>query len=175
MAAHKGGNMTTFNELISKANANHNVTRRNHLVALFTVFLFVLIIYPGRAHAQVIGSVEANIPFSFQAGNAQLPPGDYSIRMVENSNLTYMQITSKDGSSSAMFQVHETDLSSAPAKTELIFNKYGDHYFLAQVFDEGDPSGSQVVESSYEHKVSKAAAESKVHVATTQQRQQQGD
>lgn len=167
--------MTTYNELINKANANRNVTRRNHLVALFTVFLFALMIYPGKAHAQVIGSIDANIPFEFQAGNAQLPPGEYSIRMVENSGLAYMQITSKDGSSSAMFGVHETDLRSAPTKTELVFNKYGDHYFLAQLFDEGDPSGSQVVESSYEKKVSKAAAESQVHVATTQQPQQQGD
>ena len=118
---------------------------------------------------------EGEQQLEFQAGQAVLPPGNYTVRMVDNSELAIMQITSKDHpSTSAIFRVHEKDLTSAPTESEVVFNKYGDHYFLAQVFDEGDPSGSEVVESSYEQKISKAAAETKVNVAT-QQHQQQGD
>jgi hypothetical protein len=130
-------------------------------------------IHPSRAHAQIIDTLEGNIPFQFQAGDAVLPPGNYSIRMVENSGLTFMQITSTENRSSAFFRVSETDLKSAPTKNELIFNKYGDHYFLAQLFEEGDPSGSEVSESNYEKTVSKADAESQVHVAI-QHNQQHG-
>jgi hypothetical protein len=166
--------MSKFNEVTSKSHSNQIITKGRQMTWLFMAFIFALMIYPSRAHAQVIGSIEANIPFEFQAGTAVLPPGNYSIRMVENSGLKFMQINSRDNASSTMFEVRETDLSSAPAKNELIFNKYGDHYFLAQLFDEGDPSGSEVMESNYEKTVSKAAAETKVHVAT-QQQQHQGD
>lgn len=166
--------MTNLNAAINKTYPDQSMTRGRQMLSLFIVFVFALMIYPSRAHAQVIDTLEANIPFQFQAGDAVLPAGSYSIRMVEDSGLKFMQITSRNDSSSAHFRVNETDLSSAPKNSELIFNKYGDHYFLAQVFDEGDPSGSEVVESSYEQKISKAAAETKVNV-TTQQHQQQGD
>ena len=166
--------MSTFNEIGNKAHSNKITTKAHQMTWLFVAFVFAFMMYPGKAHAQVIGTLEANIPFEFHAGTAQLPPGEYSIRMLENSGLQFMQIVNRDNSSSTMFQVHEIDLSSAPTVNELVFNKYGDHYFLAQVFDEGDPSGSEAVESNYEKTVSKAAAESKVHVAL-QHRQQQGE
>jgi len=167
--------MTTFNEVTTMSHSNQIITKARQMSWMFLAFIFALIIYPSRAHAQVIGTLDVNIPFEFQAGEAVLPPGNYTIRMVNNSDLAFMQITSKDHpSTSALFRVHEKDLASAPTESEVLFNKYGDHYFLAQVFDEGDPSGSEVVESSYEQKISKAAAETKVNV-TTQQHQQQGD
>jgi hypothetical protein len=167
--------MTKFNEVTNKSQSNQMIAKARQMTWLFVAFVFALIIYPSRAHAQVIGTLEVNIPFEFQAGNAVLPPGNYTIHMVDNTELAIMQITSKDNSSSAIFRVREKDLTSAPTQDEVVFNKYGDHYFLAQVFDGGDPSGSEVVESKYEQKVSKeAVAATKVNVAT-QQRQQQGD
>jgi hypothetical protein len=167
--------MTTFNQETNKAHSNQIITKARQMSWVFIAFVFALMIYPSRAHAQVIGTLDVNIPFQFQAGESVLPPGNYIIRMMDNTELAIMQITSKDNpSTSALFRVHEKDLTSAPTQNEVLFNKYGDHYFLAQVFDEGDPSGSEVVESNYEQKVSKAATETKVHVAT-QQHQQQGD
>ncbi len=167
--------MTTFNQETNKAHSNQIITKARQMSWVFIAFVFALMIYPSRAHAQVIGTLDVNIPFQFQAGETVLPPGNYIIRMMDNTELAIMQITSKDNpSTSALFRVHEKDLTSAPTQNEVLFNKYGDHYFLAQVFDEGDPSGSEVVESKYEQKVSKAATETKVHVAT-QQHQQQGD
>jgi hypothetical protein len=166
--------MTKFSEAINKVHASHNGTRGRHLLSLFVALVFALTIYPSRAHAQIIDTLEANIPFQFHAGNTKLPPGNYSIHMLENSDLKFMEITSADGSTSALFEVHETDASSAPAKSELIFNKYGNRYFLSKLFDEGNPSGNEVVESAYEKKVSQAAAEAQIHVPTHRRKQQGG-
>lgn len=63
-----------------------------------------------------------------------------------------------------MFQVEDAEANSAPSKSELIFDKYGDRYFLARVFDEGNPDGSKVPESQYEKRVSQAATEAQEHV-----------
>jgi hypothetical protein len=86
--------------------------------------------------------------------------------MLEDSDLTLMEISSVDGSASTLFQVEETEASMTPSKSELIFNKYGDQYFLAQLFDQGEPSGSQLPESRYEKRVSQqdTQTQAKEHV-----------
>ena len=151
-------------EAVEMAHASRNRSMGRQLVLSFIALVFTLTFSPSKAHAQIIGEIEANIPFQFHAGNAKLPAGKYMIRMLDGSNLTVMEITSADGSTSALFEVRETEANAAPAKTELIFNKYGDRYFLAKLFDEGDPSGSTVDESRYEKRMSQANVEAQAHV-----------
>jgi hypothetical protein len=153
-----------FIQTTDKACTSHQATRRNQLLSLFIASVFALMIYPSKAHAQIIHTLEVDVPFQFHAGNTELPPGKYSIRTLDMSDLSFMEITSADHSTSALFEVHETDASSAPAKSELIFNKYGNRYFLAKLFEEGNPSGSDVVESNDEKKLSQAATEAQIHV-----------
>jgi hypothetical protein len=65
---------------------------------------------------------------------------------------------------SALLQVRDTQLNATPVKSELIFNKYGNRYFLEKAFEEGSASGSRVTESRYERAVSQAAADGEEHV-----------
>jgi hypothetical protein len=155
-----------FTESINNVTASHKAIRRHHLLSLLAALVFALTIYPTKANAQIIGDVEANIPFQFHAGNAKLPAGTYRLRMLPDSDLTVMEISSADGTTSALFEVQQADASSTPAKGELIFNKFGNHYFLANVFDEGNPSGSALGESRYEKRLSQGTAEPQAHVPT---------
>jgi hypothetical protein len=141
------------------------------LLSLFVALVFVLTMHSTKAQAQIVGNLEVDIPFQFHAGNAKLPPGKYTIHMLENTDLTVMEIISVDNSTSALFEVGRSQASSAPAKSELIFNKYGNRYFLAKVFDEGNPTGSQVLESRYEKRISEVA-EAQEHVPAHHQGQQ---
>jgi hypothetical protein len=156
-------------ETVVKDQLNRQATRRHHWLSLLIAVLFALMAYPGKASAQIIGNLEVNIPFQFHAGNAKLPAGKYLIRMLDNSDLTIMEISSLDGSTSALFQVQDAEANSTPAKSELIFNKYGNRYFLAKVFDEGNPSGSEVPKSTYEKKIGQASTEAQTHVAANHQ------
>jgi hypothetical protein len=153
-----------FTKTIDKGQASDKGTRVRHLLSLLIALVFALTIYPTKADAQIVGSLEANIPFPFHAGNTKLPAGKYIIRMLDDSDLTVMEITSADGSVSALFEVQQAEANSTPAKSELIFNKYGNRYFLAKLFDEGNPSGSEVAKSRYEKRVSQATAEAQAHV-----------
>jgi hypothetical protein len=101
------------------------------------------------AQGQITGQLEANIPFTFHAGGAKLPPGKYIIHVLDNTDLGLMEIQSADGRTAALFQVQEAQDSTEPKKTELVFNHYGSRYFLSKLFDEGDKVGSAVVESGY--------------------------
>jgi hypothetical protein len=154
-----------FTETIDKAHAGHKGARVRHLLSLLIALVFALTMYPAKAHAQIIGNIEVNIPFQFHAGNAKLPAGNYIIHMLDNTDLTVMEISSADGSISALFEVQDAEANSTPAKTELIFNKYGNRYFLAKLFDEGNPSGSEVPKSTYEKKIGQASTEAQTHVA----------
>jgi hypothetical protein len=151
-------------EPINKITAAHKATRWHHLPLLFIALFFALTIYPTNAHAQIIGEMEANIPFQFYAGHTKLPAGEYRIQVVNNSDLGVMEIGRVDGSASALFQIQDAETNSEPAQSELIFNKYGDRYFLTQLFDEGNPSGSKVVESRYEKNLSQGTLEAQRHV-----------
>jgi hypothetical protein len=54
----------------------------------------------------------------------------------------------------------------------LIFNKYGNRYFLAKLYEEGNASGSQVDESRYEKAISKEGAAAQEHVPAHRRMQQ---
>ena len=157
-----------FVETINKSHGR----KVQYLLTLFIASVFALTIYASSAQAQIVGDLEVNIPFQFHAGNAKLPAGKYRVHVLDDSGLTVMEISSVDGSSAALFQVDSAEANSTPAKSELIFNKYGDRYFLAKLFDEGDPNGSRVVESRYEKMVGQAAQEAQEHVPAHRRTQQ---
>ena len=162
-----------FNEEIGQTQGSHNATARTrNLLPVIIALAFMMTISLVQAHAQIIGDLDVTIPFQFHAGDAKLPAGKYVIHTVDNSDLTLMEIVSADGSTSALFEVRDAEANSVPAKSELIFNKYGDRYFLAKVFDESNPNGSTVVESRYEKKVGEAATEAQAHVPAHRRGQQ---
>jgi hypothetical protein len=159
-------------EPVGMAHANHNGAMGRHLLLSLIALVFTLTFSPSKAHAQIIGEIEADIPFQFHAGDAKLPAGKYFIHTLDNTDLTTMEIRSADNSVSALFQVRDAEANAAPAKTELIFNKYGNRYFLAKLFDESNPDGSMVDKSRYEKRVGQAAAEAQARVPAHHKGQQ---
>ena len=144
-------------------------TRKHQLLSLFIALVFALTMHPSKAQAQVVGNLEADVPFQFYAGNTALPPGKYIVHVLDNADLTIMEISSADGKMSALFDVRDAEANSAPAKDELIFNKYGNRYFLEKVFNESNPNGSAVIESRYEKRIDKTTAEAQEHVPARHQ------
>lgn len=136
----------------------------NHLLSLFIALVFALTVYPTKAQAQIIDQLDVNIPFQFHAGSAKLPAGQYIVQVLADSNMTVMEIKSANDSTSALLEVRDTEANGTPAKSELIFNKYGNRYFLEKAFEEGSPSGSQVTDSSYEKRVGQPVADGEEHV-----------
>lgn len=74
-------------------------------------------------------AVMANIPFNFTVGTKLLPAGKYTISSPSSG---VVQIKSADGQIAsglvAVQSYHESDRG-----TELIFNRYGDRYFLRRI------------------------------------------
>jgi hypothetical protein len=85
--------------------------------------------------ASAQGNVKAEIPFSFEIGKSKLPAGPYSLV----SNGQYVQIRNLNTRQS-IIAVPAVSASQPGnnAEPHLVFHKYGDHYFLSQVW--ADPS-----------------------------------
>ena len=103
-----------FIQEIGKTHKGRNGINKRHLASLFATLVFAAMIYPQQTHAQLIGTMEADIPFQFHAGHTKLHAGKYQIRMLGNSNLSLIEISKPDGSVAVLLQVRETDANSAP-------------------------------------------------------------
>jgi hypothetical protein len=94
--------------------------------------LFALTIV--SAQAQSANRITAHMPFDFQVGAKTLPAGDYSVRRLSSNALL---IESADGQQSAVAQAPrnvEGNANAKPSTEKLVFRRYGDQYFLAQVW-----------------------------------------
>jgi len=104
------------------------------------------------AQAQISGRTQliANIPFQFNVGNKALPAGEYSVRQINlNSDHAVLQLRSKDGNASAMIQV-DSVIGKAQESSKLTFHRYGNKYFFAQAWIDGDDTGMQAPRSKAE-------------------------
>jgi hypothetical protein len=132
-------------------------TRRKQLLLLGVALIVAVAVSPTQAHAQIMDPLGVNVPFEFHVGNSTLPAGKYIIQPLDDSDLTVLEIRSADGSTTAFFDVQSVDAKSVPARNEVTFRKYGNRYFLANVFEEGNRSGGKVTESRDERSISRAA------------------
>ena len=119
--------------------------------------LFLLSAIP--AVAQIDNGVTFQASFAFYAGNAKLPPGTYTVRQPDD-NAELLLIESADGLHSVFVDYMTDDSDTAPVKTEVTFNKYGNAEFLGRVSVQGQNS-MQVLASKAEHNAARAAASEK--------------
>ena len=99
--------------------------------------------------AQTTGKVEVKIPFDFTAGKATFKAGTYSIKRVSNNSVA---IRSLDGKTTKLIDAPlAIGARDSKAGERLVFNHYGDQYFLSQVWVEAD-SGRQLFTSGAEKK-----------------------
>jgi hypothetical protein len=98
-------------------------------------------------------TVEANIPFSFVVNDTTLPAGKYTIRTTEDTTLNVLEIRNDDGRVAVLVDTNTVQPNQMPNKSQLVFDKVGDTYFLSQVFVDGDESGNQLIKSRMERRL----------------------
>jgi hypothetical protein len=123
-----------------------------HLSMLAAVLVSLLFLIPGatRLNAQITNDIRAHIDHSFIIGDTTLPPGDYTFRMLQNSDLALMTATNDNDKTSVGFIVRSTVDDHVPRHTELFFRKYGNTEFLNKIFESGTKQGVEVTETSRE-------------------------
>jgi hypothetical protein len=122
--------------------------------------LVVLLGLPGigalTVSAQVIDGLEFTIPFDFTIADKSYPAGKYVIAPFGNFSEGVYALHDLDHRRESVFIVENKERAVEPKRSELIFNKIGDHYFLSEIFEEGNATGEQVPEPRLEKRLTKA-------------------
>lgn len=85
-----------------------------------------------------------NVPFDFSFGEKKLPAGQYSIgRALNSSDDITLSVADRDGRSKGFQLSNAVITSQAKTRAVLVFHRYGDEYFLAQVWQAGATTGRQ--------------------------------
>jgi hypothetical protein len=116
------------------------------------------------AHAQTI-HVRANVPFDFSVNREILPAGHYEVRTISSATGQALVINNSQGKISRMFLTNFVNRSAADAgKTKLVFRRYGQQYFLSQVWVAGNDTGRELPKSAREMELARAIEPAKAVV-----------
>jgi hypothetical protein len=131
---------------------------------LFKGFTMVIVIVVltlasavASANAQSSNKVVADIPFAFSVGYKTFPAGEYSVRTIATAGNALM-IQSTDGKTSALRFSDATEENKNKQHARLVFNRYGERYFLAEVWTGSDSTGRQLLKSQEEKAIERELA-----------------
>jgi hypothetical protein len=131
------------------------------LTMLSLVSMFTLCAAVATANAQLSIPIRAKIPFDFNVGDKKLPAGEYTFsRLSGFSDSRTISVTSADARTRVFQSTFEASLLTAKNESTLIFHRYGDQYFLEQIFLGGEQEGTQVPESRSERNIRRQLAQS---------------
>jgi hypothetical protein len=86
------------------------------------------------AQAQSTTMLKGDVPFSFNIGDRSLPAGAYTVRALDREIEAWY-----DPNGRGLFIVRTIPMGNVAdlSTTKLVFHRYGDQYYLAEVCNEG--------------------------------------
>jgi hypothetical protein len=105
----------------------------------------------------------ANIPFDFTVADKKVPAGKYSVsRAREITGDTLLQVTSADGQVTVNRFSIPVVTFNPKSRGSFVFHRYGDQYFLSQVWPAGGSTGRAFPKTHAERELERSARENQV-------------
>ena len=101
--------------------------------------------------------VVADIPFNFIVGDKMMTAGQYSVKAISQDSPALL-ISERDTKESAIRLTSSLDADRKNTRARLVFHRYGQHYFLAEVWSGGDSSGRTLMRSRQERAIERELA-----------------
>jgi hypothetical protein len=109
------------------------------------------------------GDLMADVPFAFIAAGRTLPPGHYVVNNL-NENLGI-----HDAKNQGVFvPVHRAERPPLENSSKLVFHRYGDTYFLSEVWVSGNSIGRALFPSRAERNLVESGKEREIAVVLMQ-------
>ena len=122
-------------------------------VTLLSAMLLVTSVASAQGQS-LANRITANIPFDFSVGEKKLPAGTYSIsRVNQNIGDAVLSVVDDDGHAKTIRLSSATQRLHANSKATMVFHRYGDQYFLFQVWPAGATTGRQFSRSRREREI----------------------
>jgi hypothetical protein len=131
---------------------------KRQTLRILTILGVLLATTVATANAQSERTEVTYIPFNFVVGKKTLPAGEYIVTPNRTRSNDVWLVQSRDGHTSALFTTTSLRSSKTQKRTKLVFNKYGDQYFLSQIWVDGSNSGRELVKRQMERELEKSIA-----------------
>jgi hypothetical protein len=133
-------------------------------IVMFGLFAILAV---ANLHAQSSREQTAKIPFSFTVADKTFPAGEYRVaRLNPSSDKAAIAIQSADSRLSKIVLTIPVQSNVTRENAKLVFNRYGDQYFLAQVWTPADNTGLAVPESKTERTLARNSGQREPERAT---------
>ena len=120
------------------------------ITILATTMLFATFVV-ASVQAQDAGNMSVNIPFDFAVAGKMLPAGEYRVRrsIAGTRSVTEFQ-NIKATELLYLPPTHPVQGGTIQSASKLVFNRYGNQYFLSQVWIAGRSAGEELTKTSRE-------------------------
>jgi hypothetical protein len=116
-------------------------------IAVVAVVLFAV---SGAMAQTQPGDVLVNVPFSFLVGNHPMPPGRY---LVTKPARGFLRLCDTNDAHNQLITAVNGVQSRVPQTPKLVFHRYGNSYFLAEVWNGNSNIGRQLPKSKGEQEI----------------------
>ncbi len=122
---------------------------KRHVVRFMLIVTATFVLGVVSVNAQSSNGVKANVPFDFIVGDQTFQAGAITARTMLGPNGEPLLISSGDNRQHALCLTRSLDSTKSSENARLVFRKYGNRYYLAQVWTSGY-SGSELFKSRSE-------------------------
>ena len=124
--------------------------KKRVLIVALSGCLLTLLLAAG-AYAQLPGApLRANIPFDFTVRGKTLPAGEYEFRRITDEPGGLEVLNIHRSHEHTMFETEPVDKGNIARHGEIVFHRYGDTYFLYEVWTAGLETGRELPASKQE-------------------------
>ncbi len=103
-------------------------------------------------------NLKADIPFDFVVGSRTLAAGEYVVGQITTNSADAVMVRSSDGEHNAIRITNAISASAPKRKTTLTFLRYGNTYYLSQVWMAGSAEGRELLKSKSERSAERELA-----------------
>ena len=127
----------------------------------------VALVAAATTYAQLPGTaVRVTIPFDFSVSGRVLPAGEYEIKRIGDEPDVLIISNRNDQHDRAIFETEPVEARKAPSRDEIVFHRYGDSYFMSELFTGGEHTGRELLPSRQEKTLKREMASNKTEPET---------
>jgi hypothetical protein len=106
--------------------------------------------------------LKVTVPFEFTAGTVLLPAGEYEVKTVGPSGGPLLSIRSLNSEKGLYIGSNSCETLNPVADAKLVFHRYGQQYFLAEVWTQHSSLGHQIQVSSRQTELARNQSKNEV-------------
>jgi len=135
-------------------------------IGLLVVMTMIAVGTPAKAQSLQY-RLTANIPFDFTVADKKFQAGEYSVvRADPSAGDTILRISSKDGHANINRWTIPVIKLTNEGKARLVFHRYGDEYFLVQIWPAASNTGRSLPKSRGERDAERRAHDNMIGMGT---------